>query len=424
MKSLAAILKSSLGNILEWYDFGLFTIFAPIFSRVFFPLKETNAALLATLSIFAIGFICRPVGAILFGYLGDTSGRARTLRLSILLIMIPTLLIGLIPSYDQIGIVAPIALVVIRMIQGLSIGGEYTGNIVYLAESAPKQNRGIVTAFASSGANIGILIATIVGIITSTIFTTSQLETWGWRLAYIASGIFCIFIYITRLQMPETKVFDKLKDKMLIADNPIKVVFQQNLFQLCRTLGLVCMGTTFYYFAFIYIPIYLQQSTRFSTFNISLLMSTMMLMMIVLIPLAGKLSDHFGRRKMLLLNAVLIMLGVIPGYYLLNMTQYSVVVILFLFTLFSSLEQGTTSIALVENFPPPARYTGVSLGYNIGNGFLGGTVPMICEWLSTQYHYIIAPAFYITCCAMVTGLVVWFYVPETYKKSLTENVVN
>lgn len=421
MKNLHSIVTSSLGNVLEWYDFGLFTIFSPLFSRLFFPMENPNNALIATFGIFAVGFICRPIGAIVFGYLGDTTGRAKTLRLSILLISIPTLLIGFIPSYHQIGILAPIILIIIRMFQGISIGGEYSGNIVYLAESAPKKNRAIITALASTGANVGILLATLVGIITSTLFTQAQLESFGWRLAYVISGVFCIIIYITRLRIPESHVFDYLKHKMLLPENPIKIVFKNNFFQLLRTLGLVCMGTTFYYFTFIYIPVYLQEFQHESINNVSTFMLSMIGLMIILIPLSGNLCDRFGRRKMLLFNASLIMLFVIPGFYYLHTHYYAAMtMVLLLFTFFSSLEQGTTSVALVENFPPPARYTGVALGYNIGNGFLGGTVPIICEWLSESYHLKIAPAIYIAFCALVTGLVVWFFVPETKTKSLNK----
>lgn len=419
MKNLSPIITSSLGNVLEWYDFGLFTIFSPIFSRLFFPTENPNTALIATFGIFAVGFFCRPLGAILFGFYGDTIGRAKTLRLSILMISIPTLLIGFIPSYQAIGIFAPIFLVIIRMIQGLSIGGEYTGSIIYLAESAPKANRGIVTALASASANVGILFAAIVGIVSSSLFNTTQLESWGWRFAYIISGIFCIFIYITRLRIRETHVFDYLKQKSLLSENPLKIVFKNNFLQLLRTLGLVCMGTTFYYFSFIYIPVYLQTAEHVSIKNISTLISVMILLMIILIPLSGKLCDQIGRRKMLLMNACLVTVFVIPGFYFLQSPYYlPVILVLLVFTIFSSLEQGTTSIALVENFPPPARYTGISLGYNLANGFLGGTVPIICEWLITQYRSTLAPAVYIAGCALVTWLVVLFFVPETRTKSL------
>lgn len=419
MKFLSSIISCSIGNVLEWYDFGLFTIFSSLFSRIFFPSGDPTVAFIATVGIFSVGFLCRPIGALIFGYLGDRTGRAKTLRLSILMISLPTLLIGFLPSYQQIGIFSPILLMIIRMWQGISIGGEYSGNLIYLAETAPKNHRAVFTSFASMGANFGILLAALVGIVTSNFFTESALQTWGWRVPYLISGLLCIVIYIYRLRIHETGVFEYLKNKNKLSHNPIKTVFKNNLPQLLRTLGLVCMGSTFYYFCFIYIPIFLTQNFHFSMHNISILMSALIGLMIVIIPLVGFVCDKMGRRKMLLFNAALITLSVIPGFYFLQSDNFiMMILVLCVFTIASSSEQGTTSISVVENFPPPARYTGLSLGYNIGNGFLGGTVPIICEWLLLKTNVSLTPAFYIAFCALITGLVVFFFVPETRGESL------
>lgn len=412
-------MSSSLGNILEWYDFGLFTIFSSLFSRLFFPTEDPQTAMITTVSIFAVGFLCRPLGAILFGYLGDRVGRATTLRWSILMISLPTLFISFLPTYQQIGLFAPLLLTLIRMWQGVSIGGEYSGNLIYLAETAPEKYRATFTAFASMGANVGILLAAFVGILTSQVLLESTLQSWGWRVPYLVSGLFCLIIYAFRLRINETAVFDYLKQKNLLTKNPVKTVFKHNRKQLLRTLGLVCMGSTFYYFSFIYLPIFLTGHLQFSIQHISLLMSALIGLMIFLIPLAGFICDRLGRRKMLLFNATLITLSVVPGFYFLQLDNFMILLsVLFVFTISSSLEQGTTAVAIVENFPPPARYTGLSLGYNIGNGFLGGTVPMICEWLTAKTHILLAPAFYIALCAAITGLVVFFFVPETLGENL------
>lgn len=419
MKHLSSIVSSSLGNILEWYDFGLFTIFSPLFSRLFFPTEDPNVALIATFGIFAIGFLCRPLGAVIFGYLGDRIGRAKTLRWSILMIALPTLLIGFLPSYQMIGIFAPLALTLVRMWQGVSIGGEYSGNIIYLAEMAPSKYRATFTSLASMGANTGILLAALVGIITSSFISTETLESWGWRIPYILSGLFCLVIYQFRLRIQETQVFEYLENKDKLANNPLETVFKNNLPQLMRTLGLVLMGTTFYYFCFVYLPIYLTQYKKFSTQNTSILMTLLIAFMIILVPITGFICDKIGRRKMLIFNAVLITFFVIPGFYFINYSTYQIVILVLLFfTIASSFEQGTTPVTIVENFPPPARYTGVALGYNIGNGFLGGTVPIICEWLFLNTNPSTSPAIYIAGCAMITLLTVLFFIPETKGKSL------
>lgn len=418
-KIVQATISSSLGNILEWYDFGLFTIFSVLFAKIYFPTNDPQTAIIATFGIFSIGFICRPIGALLFGYLGDKFGRAKTLRFSILMISIPTLLIGLLPTYHQIGIAAPIFLTLIRMWQGLSIGGEYSGNLIYLAESAPDRYRATFTSFACVGANLGILLATLVGLIISHLFSSATLESWGWRLAYIVSGIFCLLMYIYRLHLPETQVFNYLKAKHELVKNPIKIAFKQDYLQILRTLGLVCMGTTFYYFCFVYIPIFLTERLGYSIDQISKIMSIYIFCMLLLVPIAGWICDQLGRRTMLLFNSALVMLSIVPSFYLLQENNLmSLVLVLGLFVTASALEQATTSIAVVENFPATARYTGLSFGYNLGNGFLGGTVPVICAWLLARTGFMLAPAIYIGCFALITFLVTYFFVPETLGKSL------
>lgn len=419
MKYTSSIVSSSIGNILEWYDFGLFALFSTLFSELFFPSNDPQIALITTVSIFAVGFLCRPIGALIFGYMGDTKGRAKTLRLSILMIALPTLLIGLLPSYERIGILAPILLTLTRIWQGLSIGGEYSGNIIYLAETAPRNYRATFTSLASTGANMGILLASLVGLLTAKFFTQDQLISWGWRLPYLASGLLCIFIYFFRLRIHETEVFEYLKDKNKLAKNPIITACFKDGRYILMTLGLVCMGTTFYYFCFIYLPIFLSQRFNYDVLAISTLMTYLMAAMIILVPLAGFICDTVGRRKMFLLTATIITLCTIPGFYFLQTANpYLMIGILILFTLASSLEQGVTSITVVENFPADARYTGVSLGYNLGNGFLGGTVPMVCGWLAAT-AFPLAPAFYITICTLITGFTVYFFISDTRNKNLS-----
>ncbi len=419
---IRSIISSSLGNILEWYDFGLFAIYSPIFSQLFFPHTNPRIALIETLSIFAVGFLCRPIGALIFGYMGDKQGRSKTLRLSILMISLPTLFIGLLPTYYHIGIYAPILLMIVRVWQGISLGGEYSGNLIYLAESAPSKYRATITAFAGTGANLGILLASIVGGMTSYFFSDKLFMEWGWRIPYILSGIFCLFIYMTRLKMQETSAFEYIKKNRLIVANPIKTMFKFDMPFVLRTVGLVCMGSTFYYFCFIYVPLYLGSTLKLPLFQTTTLISILMCCMIILVPLAGMICDYIGRRRMLLFNAIFVILVTIPGFVVMHLGYANMALVtLVLYTIASSLEQGTTSVAVVENYPLSARYTGLSLGYNVGNGIFGGTVPIVSEWLVYKTHYMLAPAFYITFCALITTFVIFFFVKETKGTSLVNH---
>jgi MFS transporter, MHS family, proline/betaine transporter len=409
-----SIISSSIGNLLEWYDFGLYAIYAPLFSRLFFPTEDPHVSLLLTFGVLAIGFLARPIGALIFGYLGDKQGRVKTLRLSILMISLPTLLIGFLPTFSSIGIVAPILLTLIRIWQGISLGGEYSGSLIYLTESAPVKRRATFTSLAATGANVGISLASLVSAVTSYFFTEHFFQAFGWRLPYVLSGIFSLFIYYTRLKMQETSVFEKLKKDQRLVKNPIRFVLKKNIPQILRTIGMACMGSTFYYLCFIYMPTFMTQSLHYSLTCVSILMTCFIAAMIFLVPLAGMLCDRVSRRKMLLANAVIVGIITLPGFYfLLYGYLFLTLLVLAAFTLVSSSEQATTCVAVVENYPAPARYTGLSIGYNISNAVFGGTAPLVCEWLLNATHFLLAPAIYIVLCAILTGLVVFFFVPDT-----------
>ncbi|MES2216890.1 MAG: MFS transporter [Pseudomonadota bacterium] len=419
MRLKKSIISSSIGNLLEWYDFGLYAIYAPLFSRLFFPNEDPHVAMLLTFGVLAIGFLCRPIGALIFGYLGDRQGRAKTLRLSILMISLPTLIIGFLPTYQQLGILAPLLLTVIRIWQGISLGGEYSGNLIYLTESAPKNYRATVTSLAAIGANVGITLASLVSAASSYFFSDHFFAEFGWRIPYILSGLLSLLVYFTRLHLQETTVFDDLKKTQRLAKNPLKFAFKNNIPQILRTIGMACMGSTFYYLCFIYMPTFLIQNLHFSFSSASMMMTFFIGSMIFLVPLSGLLCDKIGRRKLLLFNAGLIILITIPGFYFLLEDQFKVVLlVLGLFTVASSLEQATTSVAVVENYPPTARYTGLSIGYNISNAVFGGTAPLVCDWLIYKTGFLLAPAFYIVFCAILTGSVVYFWVKETRGCSL------
>jgi MHS family proline/betaine transporter-like MFS transporter len=249
-------------------------------------------------------------------------------------------------------------------------------------------------------------------------FSEDTFKNWGWRIPYLLGGLFSLFIYYTRLQMQETQVFEHLKHNQLLVRNPMKTVFKKNLPHLLRTVGLTCMGTTFYCFAFIYLPMSFFKE-QFSFTQVSGLMMLLLMAMTILVPIAGRICDAVGRRKMLLFNACFVTLIIIPGFYAAQMHNLPILILaLILFAIASSLEQGATLVTVVENYPSVARYTGLSLGYNIGNGILGGTIPIVSEYLLAKTHLSFAPAIYVTAWAAVTVLVVLFFVRETKEEQL------
>jgi MHS family proline/betaine transporter-like MFS transporter len=186
------VLAGAIGNVLEWYDFALYGYFAPVFSVLFFPSSDPSSSLMAAFGVFAIGFLARPLGALLFGYLGDTRGRREALAWSIILMALPTCLVGLLPTYAQIGIAAPIALMALRFLQGLSVGGEFTGSVTFLVEHAAPHERGYIGSWAGFSAQIGALLGSSVGTLAATNLTQESLHAWGWRVPFIAGSVIAV----------------------------------------------------------------------------------------------------------------------------------------------------------------------------------------------------------------------------------------
>lgn len=417
--NIRSILAVSFGNILEWYDFALFTAYADIFAQHFFPNSDPYAAMLAVFGIFAAGFICRPLGAIIFGHFGDKSGRIKTLRASILIISIPTFLIGCLPTYANIGVYAAVLLTLIRLTQGVCMGGEFTGIIIYLCETAPKRHRGLLSSFAATGANMGILLATVVVSLLAKTLPQDMVAAWGWRLPFLLGGAFGVAVYWLRLNLTETQVFNSLLEKHDVAKVPLNEVLLGAPWLILRTIGLVCMGATFYYLCFIYLSNYLNDVISMPLAKATQLLSIFILTMLVLVPLAGVACDKLGRKTMLLTIAGLIIISIVPIFNWLASGQMPLMLLaLTLLTLISSMEQGTTAVTVVENFPARLRYTGISLGYNLGYALFGGTAPLIAAWLFKTTGSPLSPAYYLMFWACVTLLVVVFTVSETKACSL------
>ena len=396
------ILISSLGNTIEWFDFGLFIFMAPIIGAKFFPQASAGNATIDALIVFAAGFLCRPLGGIFFGYFGDTRGRAKTLRISILIITLSTFLVGVIPSYEEIGLTAPILFISLRLIQGVSIGGEYSGIIIYLAESAPPNKRGFATSFAAMGANLGFLLATLTLMLLHLFFNEGAITAWAWRLPFLFIGLPGSLIIYYRFQLSETPVYSQLQKKHLLEPMPFMAAIKFAPYQLLKILGLTCMSATFYYVFFGFMPNYLEHYIGFSSADALTLESLMLMIMLFIVPLAGMCGDYFTRKKMLIITSIASMFLVLPCFYLLQFNSLLLALLsLGTATILSSLEQGNTLIAIVENCPENVRYSGVAFAYNLGNALFGGSAPLVVTLL-TEKSGLISPAYYLIFMAGIT----------------------
>ncbi len=414
----SAIVASSLGNIIEWYDFGLYSAFAAVFTKLFFPLDNPKIAMIKVFGIFALGFVCRPLGALIFGHFGDKVGRAKTLRATILLISIPTLLTAFIPSYQQIGIFAPTLLILFRLIQGISLGGEYSGNIAYLVEIAPKNHRAFIASFAPLAANIGILLSSLVVLLMQLFSSERYFTLYGWRLAFIIGVLLSWGVLYLRKSFTETAVFKELQQQHRVLSDPVTTLFKTIPFIMLRAIGLVALGAVFYYLCFVYLEVYLMQYGGLSH-NLALtIISSCVAAMLILVPIGGLICDKIGRRYSYFIVAGGIAIYSIVGFKLL-LTHHiiNIIIAMSIFTLLSSLEQATTSVTVVEQFPANIRYSGVSISYNITQALLGGTSPVIAALLITLSKNTLAPAFYLAIIALITLMTAFFSLKRSSEPS-------
>lgn len=407
---------SSIGNILEWFDFGLYIYLAPLLGRLFFPASTPETSTFEALAVFAAGFICRPLGGILFGFLGDRYGRVFSLRFSILTITATMALIGLLPSFQTWGLAATILFTSLRICQGLSVGGEYTSVMIYLAESAPNHRRGFFTSFAAVAANVGFLLASLMVLLLEKNISPNQIESWAWRTPFLLAGLIGLALFIYRLRLVETPIFKTLITQKTMPAWPLLVALAKAPRKLLQILGLSCMGGVFYYVFFGYMPTYLSQHVGVPLSRALTVQAIFLVIMLFLVPLAGIMSDRFGRRKLLIGTSIGIIVTALPCFYLLQHNSYPLLLLVFaIVTILSSIEQGNTLIAVVENCPADVRVSGVSFTYNVGMAIFGGTAPLIVASLATLNTY--APAYYLIAAAGLTLFVV-LGLTETNRQNL------
>lgn len=406
------LFAASLGNIIEWFDFSLFIYFAPIIGETFFPSTNPTHAQIAAFVVFFTGYICRPIGGVLFGFFGDTIGRAKSLRSSILMISLATFAIGLLPGEKSLGIIAPIVFTLIRVMQGISAGGEYCGVMIYLTESAPINKRGFFTSLAGSSASFGFLLATLCIILFNHMMSKPVLEAWGWRIPFIMLGFIGLAIFIFRLKLTETKVYQKLRANHQVDQQPLWVALRYAPFTLIKISALTCISSSFYIIFFGIMPAYLAKYSGISALNAYHLQTLLLFAMLFFIPLGGILGDTFGRKNMLLLTCSSMIILAIPIFYLLLSQQYLLLIFALSFaTMLSSFDQGNNLAAFVENCPIDIRYSGLGFAFNVGNALFGGTTPLFVSLLILHYGPF-APAYYLMGCGLISFIAILNLLPK------------
>lgn len=397
------VISGMLGNGLEWYDFALYGQMAVLIGHLFFPPGNEAAQLLGTFGVFAVGFVFRPLGAVLFGWLGDRYGRRLSLMIAILMMAIPTGCIGLLPTYAEIGLWAPVLLTLIRVFQGLSLGGEFSGSIAYIVEHAPPHRRGLAGAASLTSLVLGFMLGSAVALGTVHALPIEDFERWGWRIPFLF-GIIIGFIglYIRR-SCDESPAYEAAKSGGHLSARPLRDALMHHPAEMLKAFGAYITVTMPFYLTSIYLISFTQKHLGRTAKEALAANFTVMTGMLLAILLGAWLSDRLGRKGVMMPVAALLLIFAWPifsvmtggGDFLLILASQ------LLLSLLVGLYIGPVAAFLVEMFPTRIRYTGMAIAYNLSAALFGGTAPMVCEWLILEAGTpMIVAAYVMLCCTI------------------------
>jgi MFS transporter, MHS family, proline/betaine transporter len=405
----SVIAAGLIGNVLEWYDFAIYGYFASAIGRHFFPHEDPVAQLLSAFGVFALGYLMRPVGGALIGHIGDRFGRRAALTFSVAAMAIPTFLIGLLPGYATLGLLAPVLLTLLRMVQGLSVGGEYTSSMVFLVEHAQEGRRGLMGALTSCGACGGILLGSAVGAGFAASMSDAALEAWGWRIPFLLGLVVGIAGYFLRRHLAEVTPPGH-RERL-----PIIETLQDHWRTVLGFAGLSVFNAVAFYISFVYLVSWMQLADGIAPSRALEVNSISMAVLLPVMIATGLLTDRYGRKPFLLFACALGVVGALPVFWLLNHPSVAYAQIGQLgLVLMVGIYCGVQPSIMVEAAPPPLRCTAVALGYNICLGVIGGLTPLAATWLVERTGDEMTPAFLVMAAGAVSfGAVLQF--AESYR---------
>ena len=419
---------SFIGNFIEWFDYASYGYLATVIGLVFFPEADKSVRLMSTFAVFAMSFILRPIGAIIWGAWGDRWGRRWALSWSILIMSGSTFLIGLLPTYSVIGVAAAVGLLLLRMIQGFSASGEYAGAGTFLAEYAPPSRRGIYTSLVPASTACGLLAGSLMVTGMFTVLSDSAVNTWGWRVPFLLAGPLGLIGRYIRVHLEDSPVYQEMlaeipqEEKSAGWSEPLRLLFRDHLHDTLITFGVSCLNAVAFYMLLSYMPTYVHEELGFSQDTATLATSVMLLVYIASIFFMGHMSDSFGRRRMLIAACIAFIVLTIPLFIVMTKATGMLAVVILCqiaFAVILTANDGTLATFLAESFPTNVRYSGFALSFNGANALLGGTTPFIVTWLIKVTGSPLAPAVYLTVIALI-AMVAIFQSRTIHGSDLTE----
>jgi len=412
------VLAGTVGNILEWYDFAIYGFLAPVISPLFFPDDNDVTGLIKTYGVFAAGYLMRPIGGVIFGHIGDRMGRKKALQLSIAMMAIPTVLVGLLPVYTQIGTWAAVLLIVLRLLQGISVGGELIGSMSYLVETAPANRRGWQGSWSVCGGVAGILLGSLVATLLTNALSQSTLNTWGWRLPFLFGVVIFAAGSWLRRTLIESPDFVADQDTAQAHGTPLAAVLRDMPLRVLHMSANILLFATSFYTLFVWMPTYLTTIVDRPVKHALLVNTIAMSLLLVWIPASGRLSDTFGRTRVILSVTAILGFAVYPLFLFVDHgSTWIALLVQVVFSILVGCIQGPLPAFLVESFPARNRYTAIGLSYNITLAVFGGTAPLVCTWLISATDNLASPAIYLATLAAIS-----FVSMLLFKQNETTNI--
>ncbi|AOW92059.1 MFS transporter [Rhodococcus sp. WMMA185] len=415
---------AAIGQVVEWYDYGIYGFLAVPIAYTFFSSSDPTAALLATFAVFAVPFVARPFGGVLCGYLADRIGRQRVLVGVLLLISLATVGIGVLPGYTSIGIAGPIILVLFRLMQGLSAGGEVVSAMSFVAEHAPPGRRAFLMCWGQSGAFIALFAGNIAGLTLAATLTENQINEWGWRIPFLLALPLALIGLYMRRHLDESPAFREIQEQRREEKpEPLRAALAakttRRAIVLCAALAL--LNSSGYYALFTYMPTYLMVNLDYSQQQAFGATALAIMVMLLVIPIGAITSDRIGRRPVLLFSSILVMIIAIPSFALLDKGIGFLIIGLVVLGVTFAAYTGTIHAALAELFPTRIRVTAYAIGYNFSTAVFGGAAPLMLVFAIDRTGISMFPAFYLIATALGTAIAAW-RMKETSEISMTKEV--